>query len=187
MELVRSFIAIPLPSELQQRIGSLQRELKQRVPELRPASTHNLHLSLQFLGDQSQDVLDKVGQLLQSLGASTPSFTVTLKGVGSFPTGKRPRVVWLGVDPPEPLLALQAALAEGLCDLGLPLETRRYRPHLTLGRLRSCPDNLEFLEKFREYDCGSLEVISMILFSSRLTPNAAVHQPLCEVELRGSG
>ncbi len=187
MKLIRSFIAISLPFELWQRLDSLQQELKQHLPELRLASTHNLHLSLQFLGDQPQDVLDKVGQLLQSLAASTPSFTVTLKGVGSFPAGKRPRVVWLGVEPPEPLLALQAALAEGLCDLGLPHEIRRYRPHLTLGRLRSCSDNLESFEKFREYSCGSLEVASMILFSSRLTPNAAVHQPLCEVELSGSG
>ncbi len=187
MKLIRSFIAIPLPSELRQRLGSLQQELKQHLPELRPARPHNLHLSLQFLGDQPQDVLNKVGHLLQSLAAATPSFIVALKGVGSFPAGKRPRVVWLGVEPPEPLWALQSALAEGLCDLGLPHETRRYRPHLTLGRLRSCPDNLESFEKFRECDCGLLEVTSMILFSSRLAPNTAVHQPLCAVELSGSG
>ncbi len=184
---IRSFLAIPLPSELQKRLGCLQQELKQGLPELRPTAPQNLHLSLQFLGDQPQELLARIGGLMLSIGDSNPSFSVVLKGLGSFPGGRRPRVVWLGVEPVAQLRALQAILAEGLCELGLPRETRPYRPHLTLGRLRRPPLESGILETLRESDCGWLEVNRMVLFSSRLTPQGAVHHPLREVELTGSG
>lgn len=187
MTRIRSFLAIPLPTELQKRLGGLQRELKQRLPELRPTAPKNLHLSLQFLGDQPQELLEEIGCLMLSIGGLSPSFSVVLKGLGGFPGGRRPRVVWLGVEPPARLLTLQAALAEGLCELGLPRETRPYRPHLTLGRLRRPPLESGILEAFSESDCGRLEVKRMVLFSSRLTPQGAVHHPLREVELTGSG
>jgi 2'-5' RNA ligase len=184
---IRSFVAIPLPVELRKRLGALQRELKQGLPELRLSPPRNLHLSLQFLGDQPRELLDEIGQLMLALGETTPPFSVALRGVGSFPGGRRPRVVWLGIEPPAPLQALQAALADHLFELGLPRETRPYRPHLTLGRLRRPPLNTEILQRLRASDCGRLEIASMVLFSSQLTPGGAVHRPLRKVELTGRG
>lgn len=187
MDPIRSFLAIPLPAELQQRVFGLQQKLKQELPELRLSPLENLHLSLQFLGDQPQELLDKIGGLMLSIGVSTPPFSVEMKGLGSFPDGRRPRIIWLGVEPVAPLLSLQAALADGLCDLGLPRETRPGQPHLTLGRLLRPPVDTRILERFTESNCGWLEVTSMVLFGSRLTPQGAVHQRLAEVALTGSG
>lgn len=187
MDGIRSFLAIPLPAELQQRLFGLQQKLKQKLPELRLSPPENLHLSLQFLGDQPQALLDRIGCLMLPIGAIFPPFSVELKGVGSFPKGRHPRVIWLGVEPVAPLLSLQAALADALGNLGLPREARPYQPHLTLGRLRRPPVKTEVLERCRESDCGWLEVTSMILYGSRLTPQGAVHQPLVTVELTGSG
>lgn len=186
MALIRSFLAVPLPAELQARLACLQQELKQSMPELRASAPENLHLSLQFLGNQSQEILDKVGRLMLSTGACSPSFSVFIRGLGGFPDGRRPRVVWLGVDPPAQLSALQAALAEGLAELGLPRETRSYRPHLTLGRLRRPPADSGIMERLKSSDCGQLGVTRLVLFSSQLTPQGAVHHPLREVELTGS-
>jgi 2'-5' RNA ligase len=187
MNKIRSFLAIPLPAELQQRLFYLQHKLKQGLPELRLSPPGNLHLSLQFLGDQPQALLDQIGHLMQSTGASISPFSVELKGLGAFPGGRHPRVIWLGVEPVAPLLALQATLADGLDALGLPGETRPYQPHLTLGRLRRPTAKTAVLERLRESSCGYLEVNSLVLFASRLTPQGAVHQPLTEVELTGSG
>ncbi len=181
--MIRSFVAIPLPVELQQRLACLQRQLKLELPELRPSSLKNLHLSLLFLGDQSQEMLAEIGTRMRLIGGSSPAFSLTLRGLGSFPAGRDPRVIWLGVEPRPPLLTLQAALAEALCGLGLPREARPYRPHLTLGRLGRPPLVRGFLESFRPCDCGQLEVTQMVLFASRLTPAGAVHQPLREVAL----
>jgi len=141
---VRSFIAIPLPAALQQRLGCLQQELKQELPELSLSAPQNLHLTLQFHGDQPQELLEKVGRLMLSIGRSHPPFSVTLKGLSSFPGGRRPRVVWLGVEPPAPLLALRAVLSAGLGELGLPGETHPYRAHLTLGACVGLRVRLEF-------------------------------------------
>jgi len=93
----------------------------------------------------------------------------------------------LGIPPPEPLLALQTALAAGLAELGLPCESRPYQPHLALGRLRCPPRAPEILERFKESEFGGLEVSRIILFRSQLTPQGAVHQPWCEVDLTGLG
>lgn len=187
MDPIRSFLAISLPAELQQRVFSLQQKLKQELPQLRLSPVENLHLSLQFLGDQPQELLDKIGDLMLSIGVSTPPFSVEMKKLGSFPDGRRARIIWLGVEPVAPLLSLQAELADGLCDLGLPRETRSAQPHLTLGRLLRPPVDTRILKRFTESNCGWLEVTSMVLFSSRLTSQGAVHQRLAEVALTGSG
>ena len=80
MTTIRSFLAIPLPLELQKRLCCLQHELKKELPELRPAALKNLHLSLIFLGDQTEEMLAEIGTLMLLIGRSNPAFTLSLKG-----------------------------------------------------------------------------------------------------------
>jgi RNA 2',3'-cyclic 3'-phosphodiesterase len=182
---IRSFIAIPLPPALRKRLGSLQQELQQRIPEMRPTALENLHLTLLFLGDQPPETLEAIGCLLLATGRSCPTFSLRLHRLGRFPPRGRPRVIWLGVQTPSPLTALHATLREDLLRFGLHLDTQSFRPHLTLGRLGTHPMEPPLQEPLGERDYGYLRVESLVLFSSRLTKNGAVHQPLLKVPLGG--
>jgi 2'-5' RNA ligase len=187
---IRLFLAIPLPLELQQQLGLLQLELKGAMPGLKTSAAQNLHISLQFLGLQPADLLDRIEELLQVVGAGSRAFSLALKGLGGFPAGKQPRVLWLGVQPVASLIRLQGTLAEGLFNLGLPADPRPYRPHLTLGRLRSSAQGLIIPAHLRCIDFGRLQVNRIVLFRSLLRPQGALHQPLSQVELcafAGSG
>jgi 2'-5' RNA ligase len=185
MALIRSFIAIPFAEALCRQVATLQQTLGREMPELRPVAAHNLHLTLNFLGDRSEEQLASIGRFMLSVVGSQAPFSLTLQGLGTFPGQRRPRVVWLGVQPPEPVVALQKKLAAGLAELGCPEERTPYRPHLTLGRFRRPPADSETLHKLRDIVVGPLPVASVILYSSRLTPQGAVHQPLTVAELKG--
>lgn len=185
MKLIRSFIAIPLPESLCQKLATLQQNLREEMPELRTPSAQNLHLTLIFLGGQSEEQLAKISQFMLSVVDSQVAFSLNIQGLGSFPGRKRPRVVWLGVQPPESLLSLQGKLSSGLAKLGYPGEKTPYRPHLTLGRFRRPPTDTAILYHRQDLDFGPLKVESIVLYSSRLTPQGAVHQPLTVAELKG--
>lgn len=184
MNLIRSFIAIPIPENICKEVGALQQELRREMPELRTGASENLHLTLRFLGDQSEEQLAKIGRFMLSVTGSEACFSVHLKGLGTFPGRKRPRVLWTGVHPSEPLINLERKLSVGLAELGCPAESKTYRPHLTLGRFKRPPATTDAIFNRQNIDFGILQVESVVLYSSRLTPQGAVHQPLTVAKLK---
>ena len=181
--LLRSFIAIPLPAPLIQEIAALQKQLRTLVPELKTPRAETLHLTLHFLGDQPQELLAKIGQDMLSIGRKKKNFNVTLEGLGFFPNRKRPRIFWLGLQPDHELVELYQQLALRLDGLGVAVEQRRYRPHLTIGRFRRAPKTTEPLCPFLSHSFGSLKIDRMVLYTSRLTAQGAIHTPLVEAPL----
>lgn len=176
--LLRSFIAIPLPKPLQRDIAGLQAQLRQQLPQLKTPRAENLHLTLHFLGDQPEELLAKIGQLMLSIGRKSRDFHIDLEGLGVFPNRKRPRILWLGIKPEQALQQLYQNLASGLLELGVTIEQRQYRPHLTIGRFRQPPGNTELLCPFLSHRCGRLHIDRMILYQSELTQRGAIHTPL---------
>jgi len=175
--LLRSFIALPLSLQTQQQIAALQRQLRSRFPALKTPRAENLHLTLHFLGDQPQELLAKVGQLMLSIGQKKKNFNLTLKGLGFFPHQRRPRILWLGVAPEVELQKIQQQLGGGLTQLGVETDQRPYRPHLTIGRFRKTPAHTDSLCPFLSQKCSSLNIDRMVLYTSELTPRGAVHTP----------
>lgn len=103
-----------------ERLGRVGRR---RVPD------HNLHLTLVFLGDQPAERLPDFEAAADGIRAA--GCTLELDRFGWF---ARARVLWLGGEAPEPLAALQAGLQRRMLELGLRLDERPFRPHVTLFR-----------------------------------------------------
>jgi 2'-5' RNA ligase len=95
----------------------------------------DLHMTLHFLGSVTSDM---TGRLVELGAALEPqAFDLTIDRIGHWPG---PGVLWAGPSQvPAALIALHAALAEGLCALGLDVETRPYRAHVTLARTVRAP------------------------------------------------
>ena len=139
MEIIRAFIAIPLPHPLLEKLAALQRKLEKQVPSrsVRWVRVEGIHLTLKFLGDTLTEKLPEIEQALAAVARHAPACTFTVGELGCFPNPRRPRVVWVGVqEPTGRMAALQDAIEEVIAPFGYAPEGRGFTPHLTLGRVR---------------------------------------------------
>lgn len=185
---VRTFVALELSRELKQGILALIEELRGAGVRASWGRASTLHLTLKFLGDVDEDVLDAVVEAVGRAAREVDPFTLETGSLGAFPTPRRPRVLWLGVEPERVLFDLQEAAESELEKLGFPRERRRFHPHITLGRIRdpnagSVQHLLEALEAPRE----RVVVNEVRVMKSTLAPSGAVHEPIAALPLGGAG
>jgi len=156
---IRSFIAIPVPSEgiqaLEEVVHGFDAEIGRDVRWVKP---EGIHLTLKFLGNTPVGMVDKVLIELASVTEKFNPFKLEIFGLGAFPNLRNPRVLWAGVKGDlEQLSKLQASVDDAAGDLGLPKEHRTFSPHLTLGRVR------------REASDGRLRKISEVIAEGELS------------------
>ncbi len=169
---MRLFTAIDPPVEMQLALS----EFCYGVPRIRWMPAEQLHLTLVFIGEVQPALLQPIIDQLSGIDSSP--FRLTCQGLASFRSG----VLWLGVNDCPELLALQRTIAQRLRRIeALKLASRRYQPHLTLGRLprRRPPDLGNFIAQHQR-QMFSFEVSSFRLESSLLLPRGAQHR--CEAQ-----
>lgn len=182
--MVRCFIALPLPPQVLRAIDRLQQQLRHELSGFRWAPPENLHLTLRFLGDQPEDYLEKLADIVLSVGSSNRCFQLTISGIGAFPSWHRGRVIWLGCQQPAPVVSLHQQLSAALLSLGIPEEQRPFRPHLTLGRSRQPRALPPLPETVTGAEVASFDIDRLVLYQSQLTPRGARHTQRCVAELR---
>src|SRR5215213_6745918 len=107
MSVLRAFIAIELPAELQQKIHKATANFRRGIDSLvRWTAAENMHLTLKFLGDVSQPNMAFLIQMLRTQADLVNPFAIQLAGLGTFPSPKRPRVIYIGIQAPAALGAL---------------------------------------------------------------------------------
>lgn len=108
--------------------------------EVRWVKPENVHLTLKFLGDATEDELARAAEVLDSICERHEAFEVTTSGFGAFPSARRARILWAGLGGGAGrLTALAHDVQRSLEALGFDPERRPYAPHLTLGRARGRP------------------------------------------------
>lgn len=186
MARIRSFIAVELTSDLRDGIAGIQERLRSSRADVRWVKPAGIHLTLKFLGDIEEGDVDNIANCMKSSADGISPFTVEIKEVGAFPNLRNPRVLWVGVTGNSSLGVLQGKIEEILEGIGFPREDRPFRPHLTVGRVKSpkLKDKLtEILEKERTQELGTLPVEELILFRSELHPGGAIYTRLRTVKL----
>ncbi|MFQ5991506.1 MAG: RNA 2',3'-cyclic phosphodiesterase [Nitrospiraceae bacterium] len=197
IEQIRTFIAIELPGTLRQALADQQAQLRDligrtgdRSIRLQWVKPESIHVTLKFLGDVDASLIPKMQASLAGAVSSQPRFSVEVSGLGAFPDAQAPRVLWVGMSGSgKELAGLAAQVDQALHELGFPLESRPFRPHLTVARIK---------ERSREVgraltasgvmtkavEIGSLAVSSVSVMKSELKPSGAVYTRLCEVSLK---
>jgi len=168
--MLRLFTAIEIPEALRTRLTFLQGG----VPGAKWQPVENLHLTLRFIGEVDGATAGDIDQMLA--GLRTKAFELTLRGVGEF-GGRDPHALWAGIAPSPPLMHLAAKIETALQRMGLPAETRKYAPHVTLARLRdaSIVKVRDFLAAHAAFDSGPFAVREFALFSSFQTPRGSLY------------
>jgi 2'-5' RNA ligase len=177
---------LPATNNSARTISDLIAELRSFGPSLRPVSLEGLHLTLKFLGDVDDELCPEIRQVMSRVAENTPQFSISLCGLGTFPDLKQPSVVWAGVADAEPLIRIAESLSQSLTPLGFEAEMRRYRPHLTLARVkqRLSDDRLkDFVTRMAEVEITKCEVTELNLMGSQLTSSGPVYNKLESVAL----
>jgi 2'-5' RNA ligase len=183
---MRTFIAIDLAPELRAALENLVARLKATGADVRWVGPKGMHLTLKFLGEVERDEAKGLAGALGPIVSKYRRFPLVLRGTGRFPPQRAPRVLWVGFEPEDSLMALQRDIDAGLAALGYPAEDRRFHPHLTLGRVKSATrlgGALAELEKRREEVFGRMTVEKIILYESLLNPAGAEYKPVQEFDL----
>ncbi len=183
---VRCFIAIELPDDVKSIISGLQQSLQKKGADIRWVRTENIHLTLKFLGDIEIERADSIMNVIKGTCKDHNCFSIEIKGIGTFPAGKTPRVLWAAVNNNEELLKLQAGIDRDAAFLGFSREKRGFSPHLTLGRFRSSRDKnalMDNIEIMKYESFGQFDVRSIYLIKSELKPSGAVYSILAEFPL----
>lgn len=177
---MRAFVALEISGRVAEALAAFQKSLPSTGADVKLVERENLHLNLKFLGEISESQASEVGLRLKRI--SVPGAEVDVRGAGAFPSSSRPRVVWAGMAREHEGLVVPIAdeverLLQGIGER----DDRPYRPHITLGRVRSFR-NLKPLEELllenSDREFGLIKLAEVKLKSSQLTPGGPVYTDL---------
>ena len=193
MSLLRAFIALEIPAKVQEAIFRATSNLRKGTGSLiRWVPAENIHLTLKFLGDIPPANVQFLTQMIRTEADTYHCFEIHLTGLGSFPGPKRPRVIYIGLQAPAELDALQHAIEAATHRLGYESEDRSFSPHLTIGRVKnalriSADDEQKIrhaLEATKIDSLGTARVDSVHLYKSDLKPTGSVYTKLFSAPLK---
>jgi len=184
METVRAFLALEVADEVKQNIMRLEDEVAGAGADVRLVSAENLHITLKFLGDIEETMIEKVMGVMKAVRAD--AFVLEVAGAGAFPGTRMPRVLWVGAGSGgEKISEISRQLETGLPSLGFPKE-RKFTPHITVGRVRSARGNAALtgiLQNNRDTRFGSTAIDRIAFKKSVLTPSGPIYSGIGEVRL----
>lgn len=174
---MRTFVAVEIKElKIINNISQFQKnELKINA---KPVEAHNLHFTIQFLGEVSEQDIDRIKNTLRQIKFS--SFNVILMGIGVFPKPSFPRVVWVGTDKEgaEKLKNLAQLVQNKLEEIGFKVD-KPFEPHITIFRVKNKINNItEELERFRTKQFGLQAITEIKLKKSELTPQGPNYSDL---------
>lgn len=180
--MIRTFVAISLPNKNLEQVENWIKQLRQLEIQARFPRIESIHLTLKFLGEIEDSRVNKISEVLDSAVSSISEFDLEISGMGAFPTPRNPRVVWLGVAKCEALNMLQGSIDGKLANCGFKPESKPFKPHLTLARIKSKRnlENLQTLLKGKGFlaEAGRFTVNQIHLYRSILHPTGAEYRRL---------
>jgi RNA 2',3'-cyclic 3'-phosphodiesterase len=177
--MMRAFIAIPLPESLKQFIKEIQQELIITDADLTIIPPENLHITLKFLGEITQQQVDEIVSILSTI--SSPQFIISLTSFGAFSSTDHITSIWLSAESNK-----LNDLTKNIHDQLAHIKTESYGPipHLTLARMKS-PKNKEKIQSILNHQIPTQKFTATAfnLYKSNLTPDGPAYSKQAEFQL----
>jgi len=183
----RLFIGIPiesLKSVRQVEVWKKDPQLNQNV--LNWTTPGNWHITLFFLGNTEESAIPVLQQLIDEAFSKIHAYQTELRGVGVFPNTHNPKVLWLGLEDLQPLMAAYSKLGELLQQNGFSFDQKPLKPHLTIARVKRADNPSAFqllLTEYQETVFDEVNVNKVVLFESITTPAGPIYNPLFQKQL----
>ena len=176
---MRTFVAIEVNNkDVLNSIHKIQTELNIKA---KPVELHNMHFTVQFLGEVSGETIGKISDALNSIEFS--AFSISFASIGVFPKPNFPRVIWIGTnDGVNELEELAEMIRSKLSDIGFSPD-KKFKPHVTIFRVKNKIEDLPSkLEKFSSCSFGKQLVSEIKLKKSELTYQGPIYTDLLVVK-----
>lgn len=188
---MRFFIALEIPEQNKAQFQAIQASLHTLIPQARITTSDKIHLTLAFIGDQSDQLIDNLSRLLKESVEGITPFEITPAYIDGFPNIHHPKILWVGVkDDIDKLYIIHERIRDGLESLRLPADERRFIPHITIAKINNPPpfiinQNLERnLEKIMAANFEPIQISSIKLFQSVPEGGLHKHNTLAEIRLK---
>lgn len=179
---IRAFVAVVLDEGVRSAVAATIERLRPLGSAVAWVPPRNLHVTLHFLGDQSEERLAEAEVTLADAAAGSAPLDVTFHGIGAFPGLERPRILWVGLAHGAlEVRRLQARVTDALAVRGFGKEERAWHPHLTIGRVHderrwrreTGPPLRSALAQAATTTFGTQRVAEVALMRSELSPAGA--------------
>jgi len=185
---MRVFLAIDFPQEIKENLLKKINDFKKIVPDLRWIKKPALHLTIKFIGEIEESLVSEIRNRLADAFQNIDPFDLKTTYPGFFPNPHKARVFYLDIQPSDSLKRCFDIIETKLQPLGIEKEKRRFKPHITLARIKnlSLPNdktNILLNPSFPEMTIKTKEII---LMQSELLYNGARYTPVQRFSLRAT-
>lgn len=185
---MRFFIALEIPFESQEQLENVQERLKNLIPTVRLTDSNKLHITLAFIGEQSNDIKASLIEVIRNAVAEIPPFSLTPAYIDGFPNIHNPNIIWVGVKGDiDKLLLIREHTKDGLKTLGLLVDERRFTPHIAIAKIHNFhldSKTENSLASIMAKEFKPIKITSIKLFESIPEEGFHTHNTLAEVQLK---
>lgn len=185
---MRFFIALEIPKENLAQFQSIQAKLHTLIPQAKLTSLDKVHLTLTFVGEQPEELKGDLIKIITDAAQGIPPFQVTPAYIDGFPEIHHPQILWVGVkDDIDKIHLIRERIKDELKSLRLPVDERRFIPHISIAKLNNhyhVDQNLEAgLQKIMASQSEPIQISSIKLFQSIPQNGRHQHNTLAEIKL----
>lgn len=170
---MRTFIALELPEEIKSYLLEMQKHINHQA---KLSYANDFHITLKFLGEVSEQQAEGIKKMLAEIRFE--EFSTALSEIGFFPSEQYISVIWVGLKPDKEIYELQQKIDSRLADLFQ--KDDRFKPHLTLARVKFIKDKVKFLRDLKKIriEPKGFSVKNFKLIKSTLTPDGPVYEEI---------
>jgi len=185
--MIRLFAALNFPEEIKVQIVRLRNEAIPNPFDYKWEPVEKLHLTLKFIGEVEETLVEEITKEISFI-SDFSEFHCSLTEFGFFYSGEEPRILWLGLKIDKGIFDLVRKLNENLSKLGIEEERKKFKPHLTLMRVKKKLDK-SFINSFENCKLPDTEfkANSVSLFKSELHPKGSIYKELKKFNLKTMG
>jgi len=177
MPAIRTFIALPASSNVQQQMADIQSQLKATQADVKWEPQDKFHITLKFLGSVEQSIIESLSSAIGNLVKQFPIFEITYNSLGAFPNLHNPRVIWIGTKSNQIVLDLQSGVELVCSDFDFQKEERAFHPHITLGRVKGAGNLTRLTDAIKTITFEPLQsrCSELLLMKSDLRPSGSIY------------
>jgi RNA 2',3'-cyclic 3'-phosphodiesterase len=183
---LRLFVAVDVPAAVRDSLQNAIRPLHETIPGARWTRPDAWHVTMKFLGNVEPRLRGWVEGAVGEAAAEAESLESRMKALGAFPSPRKARVMWAGLEDPNGSLVRLAGTLDRLLEREFPPGKRPFTPHLTLARFKeqaALPDDALAVP----IDSAVFMVDRLVLYRSHLQRPHAVYEPLRMFPFSGRG
>jgi len=179
---IRCFLALPISGKLKEKFRHIVHGLQDTRADVKWVKLENLHLTLKFLGDIEDNKLENISSVVRDCCRGVGPVTSYLTQLGGFPDMHHPKILWVALgDSKKKIEGMVEVLERELAKVGIIKEERPFKPHITIGRMKSLANlkNLSCaIQQITFEDTTEEPFDRIILYKSTLTPQGPIYEVL---------